>query len=128
MKGLQVVVLSLVAITAQANQSGSSSGFTLEQLVQTRTLGQFAISPDGTMVAYTVAGYYLGFPLIPRFGEDNNIRVVSLETGEITQVTSGPVPKTYPVFSPSGDRIVFESENDIWVVDISTGATRRLTT
>lgn len=128
MKQLLAVALSLAAVTTQAKNSGSSQGFTLEQVAQTRTLGHFAISPDGSKVAYTVAGYYLGFPLIPRFGEDNNVRVVSLETGEITQVTSGPVPKTDPVFSPSGDQIAFESENDIWVVDLTTGATRRLTT
>jgi len=122
-----VVVLSLIALPVQANNTGSP-GFTLEQVVQTRTLGQFAISRDGTKVAFTIAGYYLGFPLIPRFGEENNIRVVSLDTGETTQVTSGPVPKTNPVFSPSGDRVAFESENDIWVADLTTGASRRLTT
>src|SRR5262249_47011795 len=101
--------------------------FTLEPLAQTRTLGPFAISPDGTKVASPIAGYYRGFPLIPRFGEENNIRVVSLDTGEIVQVTSGPLPKTNPVFSPSGDRIAFESENDIWIADVASGATKRLT-
>jgi dipeptidyl aminopeptidase/acylaminoacyl peptidase len=122
-----VFVWCCTAAMPVAAESNSVPGFTLEQVVQTRTLGQFAISPDGTKVAYAISGYYLGFPLIPRFGEENNIRVVSLESGEIVQVTSGPVPKTNPVFSPSGDRIAFESENDIWVVDLKTGAAKRLT-
>ena len=38
------------------------------------------------------------------------------------------LPKTKPVFSPLGERIAFESEEDIWVVDLGTGATRRLNT
>jgi len=106
---------------------GASTTVTLEQVVQTRTLGQFAISRDGRSVAYTVAGYYLQFPLIPRFGEDNNIHALDLETGRITQVTSGVRPKTRPVFSPSGRHIAFEADNDIWVVELATGQTTLVT-
>jgi len=115
------------AAAVSASGVNAPPTITLDQIVQTRTLGQFAMSPDGSRVAYTIAGYYLGFPLIPRFGEENNIRIVSLETGEIVQVTSGPTAKTSPVFSPSGERIAFESDNDIWIADVKTGATKRLT-
>ena len=101
--------------------------FTLEQITQLRTLGQFSISPDGTKVAYTLVGYYFGWPVIPRFGEDDNVRVVWLETGEIRRMTSGGVAKTKPRFSPSGDRIAFERDGDIWVVEVATGAARRVT-
>ena len=124
----QFVIFCLGASVGSAEHTRFTTRFTLEQIVQTRPLGHFAISADGTKVAYTVAGYYMGFPVIPRFGEDNNICVVSLDSGEITQITSGLVPKTKPVFSPLGERIAFESEEDIWVVDLGTGATRRLNT
>ena len=97
----QFVIFCLGASVGSAEHTRFTPRFTLEQIVQTRPLGHFAISADGTKVAYTVAGYYLGFPVIPRFGEDNNICVVSLDSGEITQITSGLVPKTKPV-CPSG--------------------------
>ncbi|HWP03956.1 MAG TPA: S9 family peptidase [Gemmatimonadaceae bacterium] len=113
--------------TDRSSPHPKAPGFTLEQVVQTRTLGQFALSPGGGAVAYAVVGYYLQFPVVPRFGEDNNIRVVDLETGRITQVTSGDRPKTRPVFSPSGHHILFESDNDIWLTELMTGQTRRLT-
>ena len=101
--------------------------FTLEQATETPTLGQFAISPDGTKVAYTLSGFYFGFPLIPWFGEGNNIQMVSLGTGEIRKMTSGVKPKTNPRFSPSGDWIAFESDGDVWVVEAATGFLRRVT-
>ena len=101
--------------------------FSLEQITQVRTYGQWAIAPDGTRVAYAVSGFYFGFPVVPRFGEDNNIRVVSVDTGEIVQVTTGPIAKTSPVFSPRGDRLAFESEGDIWSAELASGAVKRLT-
>ncbi len=102
--------------------------FSLEQITQVRTLGHFNLSPDGRQVAFTIAGYYFGFPVVPRFGEENNLRVLDLQTGEQRQVTSGPIQKVNPVFSPDGRRVAFESEDDIWVVTLADGRARRLTT
>lgn len=102
--------------------------FTLEQAVQVHTIGQVAVAPDGRRAALALAGHYFGFPVIPRFGDANNLRVVSLESGEIRQATSGPAPKLRPVFSPAGDHLAFESEDDIWVVRLADGRTTRVTT
>ena len=76
-------------------------------------------------MACTLAGYYYTFPITPRFGHENNLRVVDLESGESRQVTSGRIAKTNPVFSPSGDRLAFESEDDLWVVTLQDGAVTR---
>lgn len=101
--------------------------FSLRQITQIRTIGQFALSPDGRQVAYTLAGFYFEFPVTPRFGEENNIRVLTLTTGESRRVTAGAAAKTNPVFSPDGSRIAFESDGDIWVADVANGATERMT-
>ncbi len=122
------VALSFLALgVSSAEHRRFTPRFTLEQITETRTLGQFTISPDGARVAYTIAGYYYGFSVIPRFGEDNNIRVVSLASGEIRKLTSGPSPKTNPRFSPSGERVAFEAEGDIWIAEVATGAVKRVT-
>jgi dipeptidyl aminopeptidase/acylaminoacyl peptidase len=96
--------------------------FKLEQITQTRVIREFAISPDGTKIAYTLGGYD-----VQRFGEDNNIWMVDIKTGEIRKMTSGLYPKTNPRFSPSGDRIAFEAEDDIWIVEVATGQVKRIT-
>ncbi len=102
--------------------------FTLEEAVEVRTIGETAVSPDGRSVAISIGGHYFGFPVVPRFGHDNNLRIVALDTGEVRTATSGHSPKTAPLFSPSGDHLAFESEGDIWVVHLADGRSRRITT
>jgi dipeptidyl aminopeptidase/acylaminoacyl peptidase len=118
----------LHAFGAAGGRSEFQPAFTLEQAVQVRTIGETAMAPDGRSVAVSIGGHYFGFPVVPRFAHDNNLRVVSLDTGEIRIATSGPFPKTGPVFSPAGDRLAFESENDIWIVNLTDGRSRRITT
>lgn len=124
-----VVALStcVVAVPFGAQETPQRGDILMEQVVQTRTPGEFAISPDRRFVAYAVRGFYLQFPVVPRFGEDNNIRMIDLQSGQITQVTSGTRAKLSPVFSPSGRHLAFESDNDLWVVDLRSGETRPLT-
>jgi dipeptidyl aminopeptidase/acylaminoacyl peptidase len=120
-------VLSLTASWREA-AAQARPAFTLDEIVATRTWGQFSLSPDATWAVFTAVGRYFGHPLFPDFGEDNNLRLVSTRNGELRQITSGPFAKTYPRFSPDGRRVAFESEGDIWTVELESGATRRLTT
>jgi dipeptidyl aminopeptidase/acylaminoacyl peptidase len=120
---------TLLAAALEVPPSGALvPRFSLEEAVSTRTLGQFSLSADGRSAAYVLAGFYFGFPVIPRMGEDNNVRVVRLDGGRGLQVTTGAQPKTHPLFSPDGTRIEFESEDDVWVAHIETGASWRVTT
>jgi len=127
-------VLLVLAVCAAADGGAQTSpppfvpAFTLEQAVQVRTIGQVALSRDGRTAAFGLAGHYFGFPVVPRFGHDNNLRIVSLDTGELRQATSGPAEKTAPVFSPSGELLAFESEDDVWVVRLRDGRPTRVTT
>lgn len=120
---LVAAAIAVVSATAQRY----APAFSLEQITQVRTLGQFAMSPSGSRVAFALAGHYFSFATVPRFGEENNLRVVDVSSGRIEQVTSGPKPKTAPVFSPVGDKLAYESDGDIWIVDLTNGKTRRVT-
>ncbi|MGH9350393.1 MAG: S9 family peptidase [Vicinamibacterales bacterium] len=104
--------------------------FNLEEAVRTAIPGQFTLSADGRSAAYSSfpGSRYFGHPIVALGSEDTNIRVVSLASGHVTLVTSGASPKTNPRFSPAGDRVIYEAEDDIWIADLSTGRTQRLTT
>lgn len=124
---MRIVTLLLLLLTAPSLMPAAPS-FSLEQAVAVRTLGQFALSRDGRQLAYGLAGHYFGFPVVPRFGDENNLRVLDLDTAEVRWATSGQFPKTSPVFSPSGDRLAYESEDDIFVVRLADGEVTRVTT
>ena len=125
-------LLTLAATTGVVAQAPGVDprppALSLEEIVRTRTPGHFAVSRDGRRVVHALSGFHFGFPVVPRFGEDNNLRVIDAETGESVQATTGLSPKTAPRFSPDGTRVLFESEGDLFVVELAGGATRRLTT
>ena len=121
-------VVEPVVARSGISRRAFTPAFTLEQAVQVRTIGQVAVSRDGRWAAFGLEGHYFGFPVVPRFGHDNNLSVISLESGEIRRATSGSVPKSRPVFSPQGDMLAFESEDDIWVVRLGDGRVKRVTT
>ncbi|MBA3640821.1 MAG: S9 family peptidase [Acidobacteria bacterium] len=126
-----VAAAGCLGLPAQAFDSAmprSAPAFSLEQSVQVRTIGPVAVSRDGRLAAFGLAGHYFGFPVIPRFGYDNNLRVLALDTGELRYATSGVAAKTRPVFSPGNDALAYESEDDIWHVRLADGRTTRVTT
>lgn len=126
--GLLITVGVAGAGAGEGARTRSQPAFTFEQAVRVRTLGHFAVSPDGRFAAYALAGDYFGFPVVPRFGDENNIYIVDLKSGEIQQATSGDRPKLRPLFSPTSDRIAYESDDDVWVVRLADGQVTRITT
>lgn len=119
-------LLGSAAMTAGRLPSRTPS-FSLEQFTYSQTPGQFSLSPDGRHAVYGFPGRYFGHPLVPDFGYANNLRLVSLDNGATTWLTSGANAKTNPRFSPDGRWVAYESENDIWRVSIETGRMERLT-
>ena len=59
------------------------------------------VSPDGTRIAVEVSE-----------GDDLDIWVVELPTGRRTKLTDDPASDRYPVWTPDGRRIVFESNRN----------------
>ncbi len=126
--GLALAASSMAAVTPSSGGAGRVPEFTLEQIVGSHSIGQVVLSPDRTAVVYTHVGRYFGHPLLPAFGEDSNLFLLRFATGERLKLTAGPASKSYPTFSPDGRFISYESEGDIWTVEVASGKSRRLTT
>jgi dipeptidyl aminopeptidase/acylaminoacyl peptidase len=126
--GLALAAPSMADVTPSSGGAGHVPEFTLEQIVGTHAVGQFVLSPDRSAVVFTHVGRYFGHPLLPAYGEDSNLFLLRLASGEQVKLTAGSATKSYPVFSPDGRALAYESEGDIWSLDLASGKTRRLTT
>ena len=80
-------------------------------------------SHDGTRIAFSSDR---GSPL----GSDNNIWVLDVRTGTLTQLTNNPAEDTMPAWSADDKEIVFISSRDnyktAWAVNVATKAERKV--
>ena len=91
-------------------------------------VGTPAVSPDGTMVAYTVTTYD-----VAENRGNADIWVVPITGGTPRRLTTNPASDSGPVWSPDGKRIAFGSRRDadkaaqIYMIDLGGGEAVRLT-
>ncbi|HVB10719.1 MAG TPA: S9 family peptidase [Bacillota bacterium] len=87
---------------------------------------QPAWHPDGRRLAYVCWNH----PHMPWDG--TWVRIVDVDTGEVTTVAGGEDALVQPAFSPDGDLLAFASDATGWwnlyLHDLKTGTTRQLTT
>jgi Tol biopolymer transport system component len=80
-------------------------------------------SHDGTRIAFSSDR---GNPL----GSDNNIWVLDVRTGALTELTTNPAEDTMPAWSPDDKNIVFISSRDTyktaWAVNVATKVERQV--
>lgn len=59
---------------------------------------------------------------------DNDLYYARLDGSSVRRLTATPDDEELPTFSPDGQFVAFVQHNDLWVVDIATATSRRLTT
>ncbi len=62
-----------------------------------------------------------------KFHFRNEVFTFNRKTGEIRRRTQNNEPEDNSAFSPDGGKIAFTRDNDLWVIDIESGAESRLT-
>lgn len=86
-----------------------------------------SISPDGTRIAFMDV-------TDPNGAANFDLFLFDTLSGSVTPLANTPANERYPVWSPDGSRIVFrlgtggESTDQLYLVDVSTGAVTPLTT
>ena len=118
---------ALAPATAQAVVPPSApAGPTVDQLISLKRVGSPAISPDGSLVAYTVR---------EANWEDNSyeteIWIADVAAGTTRQLTNGKKSSGSPAWSADGSRVAFTSERtdkqQIWLIRPSFGEAEQLT-
>ena len=100
--------------------------FTVNDLLKVRRVSDPQVSPKGDLVAFTITDMD---PLANK--GTTQIYLVPLGGGEMRQLTNDEHSSASPRWSPDGDKLAFisarDGEDQIWTIDISSGALTKIT-
>jgi dipeptidyl aminopeptidase/acylaminoacyl peptidase len=86
--------------------------YTVEDLLKVRRLGDLQVSPDGKWAAFTIGDVNFEANRII-----THIYVVSLQGGEMKQITKGESSATSPRWSPEGKKIAYVTGGQVWTMN-----------
>ncbi|HEY6802887.1 MAG TPA: S9 family peptidase [Pyrinomonadaceae bacterium] len=122
------VLSALLLLFVSTVVSAQQRTYTIEDLLKVRRVADPQISPDGTRVAFTIGDVNYDANKVV-----NQIYVVSINGGNLKQLTNGQTSSSSPRWSPDGKRIAFVTGQQLWTMEsdgdnkdqvtkISTGA------
>jgi dipeptidyl aminopeptidase/acylaminoacyl peptidase len=121
------VITTCLTIAFAAHAGAQQRPLTFDDFIQLKAVSDPQVSPDGQVVAYTVA--------VPSLQENRNVShiwLADLDAGTNRQVTHGPGSDLAPRFSSSGRTLAFISTRDgeaqIWLLPLGGGEARKVTT
>ena len=121
---LIIFVLSLAAVAA-AKTAQPPRPFTIDDLIKTRRVSDPQVSPDGSLIAYTVTD--TDKAANKRLTQ---IYLISVDGGESRQLTNEKQSSSTPRWSPDGRLLAFVSardgESQIWTMDVESGEAKKV--
>ncbi len=123
-----VVLLALFLLSITQVTFSQTSGYSFDDLMKVRRVGDPQVSPDGQKVAFTIGDVNFDANRIV-----THIYVASIDGSHLKQLTDGDRSASSPRWSPDGKKIAFTTGSQLWVMDrdgddktqitkISTGA------
>jgi dipeptidyl aminopeptidase/acylaminoacyl peptidase len=118
----------MIAAFALALASGAHAAtFTATEMMKLRRIGDFQVSPDGTLVVYAQTDVDLAAGT-----RNSDLWLVPVAGGAPRRLTSHPKSDAQPRFSPDGKRLAFVSTRDggpqVFVLELGGGEARKVTT
>src|SRR4051794_7426369 len=116
MKRLVLLLLLALPILAQKR------GFTIEDFYRVKTLSELSVSRDGKAIVFTVAA-----PDLPHAKRTQRIWIIDGPGAAPRELTRGDVD-TGGHFSPDGRSVTFLRDGNVWIIPLSGGEARQVTT
>lgn len=124
MKRLPGILVILIAFASLL--IAQEGRFTVNDLLKVRRVSDPQVSPKGDLVAFTITDMD---PLANK--GTTQIYLVPLGGGEMRQLTNDEHSSASPRWSPDGEKLAFisarDGEDQIWTIDISSGALTKIT-
>ncbi|MEW6155863.1 MAG: S9 family peptidase [Verrucomicrobiota bacterium] len=120
---LSLLLFATLCAPARAQEKRAME---LEDLFRAKRISDPQLSPDGRLIAYTIAEVDKA-----ENKTNSDIWIVSVNGGEPRQLTNSPKHDRHARWSPDGNWLVFESNRDgdfqIYIIAADGGEARRLT-
>ena len=116
------IIFTLLILAFAFSSVFAQQTFTVDNLMQTRRVGDPQLSPDGKTVAYTI-----GDVNVQANKTLTQIYMVPTNGGEVKQFTKGDKSNSSPRWSPDGKKIAYTTGGQIWVIDSDGNINKQLT-
>ena len=112
----------LILISCLAFITVSAQTFTFNDLMKIRRVGDPQLSPDGKTVAFTIGD-------VDKAANKTltQIYTVSIDGGNLKQITKGEKSNSSPRWSPDGKKLAFTTGGQVWTIDADGDDKKQIT-
>ena len=116
------VLLSLCLLAFAPFVSAQNRTYTVEDLMKVRRVSDSQLSPDGKFVLVTIGDVNFDANRVV-----NHIYLVSINGGDMKQLTTGDKSASSARWSPDGKKIAYVTSDQIWLMDSDGGNKTQVT-
>lgn len=127
MKTRSLVSFVLILVVSALAMAQQRRAITFDDLISMGRVGDPQLSPDGSTIAFVVT-----YHSVAENSTNSNIYLVSVNGGEVRQLTTAKRANNSPRWSPDGTMVAFVStrdgESQIWTIPVQGGEAKKLST